>query len=85
VRVADGIAAGQPAARLPAHARTGGRDDEAYLAPFTGLAFPAPTGLFLRLVHVTDGVNGTLRRVDAAQSIGCEGCTGAVLDARSRA
>jgi methionine synthase II (cobalamin-independent) len=41
------------------------RADEAYFAPLRELALPE-TEIFLGLVHYTDGVDGTRRRIDAA-------------------
>jgi hypothetical protein len=43
-----------------------GRDDEAYFAPLSDLALSAETKLFLGLVHHTDGVEGTSRRMRIA-------------------
>lgn len=42
------------------------RDDDAYFAPLAGLRLPAETELYLGLVHLEDGVEGTQRRIDAA-------------------
>ena len=43
------------------------RADEAYFAPLRNLAFHPETKLYLGLVHDIDGVEGTLRRIEAAQ------------------
>lgn len=42
------------------------RSDDAYFAPLANLRLPEGTELFLGLVHATDGVEGTLRRMEAA-------------------
>lgn len=42
------------------------RDDAAYFAPLEGLELPAGTELSLGLVHHEDGVEGALKRVEAA-------------------
>ncbi|PYN61520.1 MAG: hypothetical protein DMD90_22950 [Candidatus Rokuibacteriota bacterium] len=42
------------------------RDDEAYYAPLGELRLRAETELYLGLVHHTDGVEGTRRRIDVA-------------------
>jgi hypothetical protein len=42
------------------------RDDDAYFAPLAGLALHPETTLFLGLVHHTDGVAGTRRRIATA-------------------
>jgi len=42
------------------------RSDAAYFAPLRGLALGAPTELALGLVHYTDGIEGTRRRMDTA-------------------
>ncbi len=44
-----------------------GRDDDAYFAPLEGLALTPGTELILGLVHHTDGVAGTRRRMTAAE------------------
>ena len=43
------------------------RADDAYFAPLRDLKLPAETELYLGLVHLTDGVEGTERRIEAAQ------------------
>jgi hypothetical protein len=43
------------------------RADDAYYAPLRDLTLPAETELYLGLVHITDGVEGTRRRIEAAQ------------------
>lgn len=42
------------------------RDDDGYFQPLTGLRLQAQTELFLGLVHGSDGVAGTLRRMAVA-------------------
>ena len=44
------------------------RDDAAYFAPLADLALPEGTELYLGLVHHEDGVEGALRRIDAAST-----------------
>ena len=64
---ANGICAGAPRRvdwiHLPAPRD---RDDEAYYAPLAGLELAPETELILGLVHHTDGIEGTRRRMDAA-------------------
>jgi methionine synthase II (cobalamin-independent) len=43
------------------------RSDAAYFAPLRGLALAADTTLALGLVHYTDGIEGTRRRMDMAR------------------
>jgi len=43
------------------------RTDDAYFAPLRRLRLHPETELYLGLVHHTDGVEGTQRRIDAAQ------------------
>lgn len=43
------------------------RSDDAYFAPLHNLALHPETELYLGLVHYTDGVEGALRRIEAAQ------------------
>ncbi|HXN02314.1 MAG TPA: hypothetical protein VN973_10550 [Candidatus Dormibacteraeota bacterium] len=43
------------------------RTDDAYFAPLKDLKVPASTELYLGLVHITDGTEGTQRRIEAAQ------------------
>jgi hypothetical protein len=45
------------------------RSDEAYFAPLKGLALAPETGLSLGLVHHTDGVEGTKRRLATARRV----------------
>jgi hypothetical protein len=45
------------------------RDDAAYFAPLADLALPDGTDLYLGLVHHEDGVEGALRRIDAASTV----------------
>jgi methionine synthase II (cobalamin-independent) len=42
------------------------RADDAYFKPLAGLRLDSKTKLFLGLVHDTDGVEGTRKRIDAA-------------------
>jgi hypothetical protein len=42
------------------------RSDDAYFAPLSGLQLAPSTELYLGLVHVQDGVEGTRRRMAAA-------------------
>jgi hypothetical protein len=44
------------------------RDDAAYFAPLADLGLPEGTELYLGLVHHEDGVDGALRRIDAAST-----------------
>lgn len=46
-----------------------GRSDEAYFAPLKHLQLHPETELYLGLVHITDGVEGTRRRIEAAQRV----------------
>jgi hypothetical protein len=43
------------------------RDDDAYFAPLAGLRLPAGTEFYLGLVHLSDGLEGTRRRMEAAK------------------
>jgi hypothetical protein len=45
------------------------RDDAAYFAPLQGLALHAGTDLYLGLVHYTDGLEGTRRRMATAAQV----------------
>ncbi|HEY7065870.1 MAG TPA: hypothetical protein VII06_30625 [Chloroflexota bacterium] len=45
------------------------RDDAAYFAPLRGLRLPPETELYLGLVHHTDGVDGTRRRIATAERV----------------
>ena len=42
------------------------RDDDAYFAPMSRLSLPTETEVYLGLVHFTDGVEGSSRRIDTA-------------------
>jgi len=42
------------------------RDDPAYFEPLAALALPSSCKLFLGLVHDTDGLEGTRRRLETA-------------------
>jgi hypothetical protein len=46
-----------------------GRDDDAYFAPLSRLALNPHTELYLGLVHFTDGVEGTRRRIATAARV----------------
>ena len=46
-----------------------GRDDNAYFAPLSRLALNSQTELYLGLVHFTDGVEGTRRRIATASRV----------------
>jgi hypothetical protein len=43
------------------------RSDDAYFKPLTGLKLDPKTKLFLGLVHDSDGVDGTRKRIEAAE------------------
>ena len=45
------------------------RDDEAFFVPLSDLRLRAETKLFLGLVHYTDGLEGTRKRMQAADSV----------------
>ena len=45
------------------------RDDEAFFLPLKNLNLHAETELYLGLVHMTDGIEGTKRRIRAAQAV----------------
>lgn len=45
------------------------RTDDAYFAPLRNLQLHPETELYLGLVHYTDGVEGTRRRIEAAQRV----------------
>lgn len=45
------------------------RSDDAYFAPLANLRLHPETELYLGLVHFTDGVEGTRRRIEAAQRV----------------
>jgi hypothetical protein len=45
------------------------RSDDAYFAPLKNLQLHPETELYLGLVHYTDGVEGTRRRIEAAQRV----------------
>jgi hypothetical protein len=45
------------------------RDDDAYFAPLAGLSLSPETELYLGLVHYSDGVEGTRRRIAAANRV----------------
>ncbi len=46
-----------------------GRDDSAYFVPLQSLQLQPETMLFLGLVHYTDGIDGTTRRMATAQQV----------------
>lgn len=43
------------------------RSDDSYFAPLAGLRLKTNTRLYLGLIHFTDGILGTSRRIDAAR------------------
>ncbi len=45
------------------------RDDDAYFAPLRNLVLQQGTELYLGLVHITDGEEGTRRRIEAARRV----------------
>jgi hypothetical protein len=45
------------------------RTDAAYFQPLAGLALKPETELYLGLVHHSDGVDGTLKRIEAAEQV----------------
>lgn len=70
VEVANGISAGLTRAlnwiSLPVPRD---RSDEAYFAPLLNLHLHPETELYLGLVHFTDGIEGTQKRIEAAQRV----------------
>ena len=48
------------------------RSDDAYFAPLKNLQLHPETELYLGLVHLTDGVEGTQQRIEAAQRVVAE-------------
>jgi hypothetical protein len=46
-----------------------GRTDEAYYLPLRQLQLGSETELYLGLLHITDGVEGTLQRISVAQRV----------------
>jgi hypothetical protein len=64
-RVADRIARPLDYIHLPVPIA---RDDEAYFAPLSGLQRRPQTALYLGLIHDQDGVEGTRRRIAAAET-----------------
>jgi hypothetical protein len=70
VEIANGIVAGvgRPIAwvHIPVPRD---RSDDAYFAPLAGLELPPETRLVLGLVHFTDGVEGTKKRIEAANKV----------------
>ena len=70
VEVANGILAGVPRKIHWIHMPVPrNRTDEAYFAPLRTLKLPPETKLYLGLVHYTDGVEGTLQRIEAARQV----------------
>jgi hypothetical protein len=63
-RLADGIARPLHWIHLPVPI---GRDDEAYFAPLVGLKRRPETALYLGVIHLSDGVDGTRRRIAMAE------------------
>jgi hypothetical protein len=51
-----------------------GRDGAGYFAPLKGLKVDNGTELYLGLVHRTDGVSGTVRRMAVANRVGIRSC-----------
>jgi hypothetical protein len=45
------------------------RHDDAYFAPLRELRLQPATGLYLGLIHFTDGVEGSRRRLAAARNV----------------
>ena len=70
VEVANGISAGLKRSlnwiSMPVPRN---RSDDAYFAPLKNLQLHPETELYLGLVHYTDGVVGTQRRIKAAQRV----------------
>ena len=48
------------------------RDDDAYFAPLAGLRLKPGCELYLGLVHMTGGIDGTRRRIAAAERVAPE-------------
>jgi methionine synthase II (cobalamin-independent) len=70
VDVANGIAAGlQRSLNWISMPVPRNRSDDAYFAPLKNLRLHPETELYLGLVHFTDGVEGTRRRIVAAQRV----------------
>ena len=70
VAVANGIAAGIGRSVQWLHMPVPrDRSDDAYFAPLNALTLSPETQLFLGLVHHTDGVEGTRRRIAAAEKV----------------
>jgi hypothetical protein len=63
-RIADRLARPLDYIHLPVPVA---RDDDAYFAPLTGLKLRPQTALYLGLIHDQDGVEGTRRRLAAAE------------------
>jgi len=70
VQVANGIASGLSRSlqwlHLPVPRE---RNDVSYYAPLADLRLPHTTELYLGLVHATDGLEGTKRRITTAQQV----------------
>jgi len=70
VDVANGISAGlQRSLNWISMPVPRNRSDDAYFAPLKNLQLHPETELYLGLVHYTDGVEGTRRRIEAAQRV----------------
>ncbi len=70
VEVADGVAHGLERGLQWIHLPVPrDRDDDAYFAPLADLDLDDETALFLGLVHFTDGVTGTRRRIEPARRV----------------
>lgn len=69
VNVANGVCAGTTRAVNWMHMPVPrGRQDEAYYAPLRDLRLQQETEFYLGLVHLTDGTDGTNKRIAAAQA-----------------
>jgi hypothetical protein len=70
VSVANGIAAGVTRPLNFIHLPVPhSRGDEAYFTPLQNLKLHPETDLYLGLVHLTDGTDGTQQRIDAARKV----------------
>ncbi|MSQ70978.1 MAG: hypothetical protein EXR27_06760 [Betaproteobacteria bacterium] len=68
VRVSNGVIAGLARPLQFIHLPVPrDRSDDAYFAPLAELRLPAETELYLGLVHITGGVEGTRKRIDTAR------------------
>lgn len=70
VAIANGVCAGVERAVNWMHMPVPrGRKDDAYFAPLSDLQLQAETELYLGLVHLTDGLDGTNERIAAARAL----------------